>query len=155
MPPARARDRRGTGVLFIQLPAVANNTQLTKLVTVARHANEAPSALGALVADVEYFNEAYQARLAFRVWSEVAAPTVHIVAYGQICNPICNALLSSSTVTSHFFISRPSLHEVISTTSPISVATPMMSIVVLGSHASSSTIFLKKYSIANPPDWTS
>ena len=63
-------------VLFIQLLAVANNTQLTKLVTVARHANEAPSAPGALVADVEYVNEAYQARLAFRVWSVEAAPKV-------------------------------------------------------------------------------
>ena len=47
-----------------------------KLVMVAGHANEAPSAPVAPVADVEFLSEADQARLAARVWSVEAAPTV-------------------------------------------------------------------------------
>ena len=63
-------------VLFIQLPAIANNTHAAKLVIATGHANEVPSAPVALVADVVYVSEAYQARLAFRVWSVEAAPKV-------------------------------------------------------------------------------
>jgi hypothetical protein len=54
-------------VLFIQLPAIANNTHAAKLVIATWHANEVPSAPVALVADVVYVSEADQARLAVRV----------------------------------------------------------------------------------------
>ena len=47
-----------------------------KLVMVAGHANEAPSAPVAPVADVGDVSGADQARLAVRVWSVEAAPTV-------------------------------------------------------------------------------
>jgi hypothetical protein len=82
-------------VLFIQLPAVANNTHATKLVTVAGHANEARSAPVAPVADVEFLSEADQARLAARVWSVEAAPTV--ILTGDF-NPSDNAAIIARVV---------------------------------------------------------
>jgi hypothetical protein len=81
--------------LFIQLLAVANHTHAAKLVTVAGHTNEAPSARVAPVADVEFLSEADQARLAVRVWSVIAALTVPCTAD---FNPSDNAAIIARVV---------------------------------------------------------